>query len=37
MGLALLLEGLDLELAAQAPRWHPTPTPSSVTVSSRGA
>lgn len=22
-GLTLLLEGLDLELAAQAPRWHP--------------
>lgn len=23
MGLSLLLEGLDLELAARAPRWHP--------------
>lgn len=36
--LTLLLEGLDLELAARAPRWHPrarTPTP--LVAASEGA
>lgn len=32
--LTLLLEGLDLELAARAPRWHPgNPRPKAVAVS----
>lgn len=33
-GLTLLLEGLDLELARHAPRWHPTPAVPHMTMSS---
>lgn len=37
--LTLLLEGLDLELAARAPRWHPGPValPRTTTVPPAGA
>jgi transposase len=34
--LTLLLEGLDLELAARAPRWHPS-APARVVTPSAGA